>query len=263
MGLPILIAGVSVAAASIYSVVTKQKQMSQKRSESDLPHHAVQVSLPDWARKELPIHYAKTYTTDEEMMALAVHLSSENVKQDTGGPFGSAIFERITTNTSTDGTDSSTLKLVSIGVNRVVTLGNSTLHGETVAIQLAQSKLRSFTMQLAPEICIECNDNDGSNESKSDPTDTPICKEMRQFELFTSCEPCAMCLGATLWSGVSRIVCGATKKDAEAIGFDEGPVFDESYEHLKRAGIDVKRSVLQAEAAKVLQEYGRKGLIYN
>lgn len=259
MGLPILIAGASVAAASIYSIMTKQKKMSQK---SDLPHHAVQVSLPDWAREELPIHYAKTYTTDEEMMALAVHLSSENVKQDTGGPFGCAIFERITTNTSTNGTGSSTLKLVSIGVNRVVTLGNSTLHGETVAIQLAQSKLQSFTMQLAPEVC-ECNENNESNESKSDSTDTLICKEVRQFELFTSCEPCAMCLGATLWSGVSRIVCGATKKDAEAIGFDEGPVFDESYEHLKKAGIDVKRSVLQAEAAKVLQDYGRKGLIYN
>ncbi len=166
-------------------------------------------------------------------MSLAVSLSSRNVAENTGGPFGSAVFERdLETNVA---------KLVSIGVNRVVTLSNSTLHGETVAIQLAQSKLKSFTMQIPHK--------DG--------------KSKRKFELFTSCEPCAMCLGATLWSGVSRIVCAATKDDAESIGFNEGPVFEASYQHLRDAGIEVKKLVLQEEAAKVLQEYGSKGLIYN
>jgi len=167
------------------------------------------------------------------MMELAVHLSARNVAENTGGPFGSAIFER--------DNESGIAKLVSVGVNRVVNLSNSTLHGETVAIQLAQSKLQSFTMQI-PHV-------DG--------------KSKRQFELFTSCEPCAMCLGATLWSGVSRIVCAATKVDAEAIGFNEGPVFDASYDHLREAGIEVKKSVLQKEAAEVLRNYGANGLIYN
>ena len=51
---------------------------------------------------------------------------------------------------------------------------------------------------------------------------SPVGK--KSFELFTSCEPCAMCLGASLWSGVKRMVCGATKDDAQAIGFDEGKV---------------------------------------
>ena len=59
------------------------------------------------------------------MMALAIDLSARNVAEGTGGPFGSAIFERDTI--------SDTTKLVSIGVNRVVPLGNSTLHGETVS----------------------------------------------------------------------------------------------------------------------------------
>jgi tRNA(Arg) A34 adenosine deaminase TadA len=72
-----------------------------------------------------------------------------------------------------------------------------------------------------------------------------------------------MCLGATLWSGVSRIVCAATKADAEAIGFKEGPVFEASYDHLREAGIEVKKEVLQKEAALVLKEYGENGLIYN
>jgi tRNA(Arg) A34 adenosine deaminase TadA len=232
---PLLLCGATATAGLLsYMSMKKKINLNKISHNEDELHATVQVSLPEWTKKELPSHLAKIYETDEEMMALAVHLSSRNAREGTGGPFGCAIYER--------NTNDNTAKLVSVGVNRVVALGNSTLHGETVAIQLAQSKLKSFTMQL----CVE-----GDSEKK------------RQFELFTSCEPCAMCLGATLWSGVSRIVCGATKSDAEAIGFDEGPVFEESYEHLRKSGIDVKKSVLQVEAAKVLEEYGRVGVIYN
>ena len=107
---------------------------------------------------------------------------------------------------------------------------------------MAQKKLATYTLQL-------------------DNPDIPGKK--RQFELFTSCEPCAMCLGATLWSGVSRIVCGATKADASAIGFDEGPVYDKSYEHLMQCGVCVTKNVMKDEAADVLKKYGETGLIYN
>jgi tRNA(Arg) A34 adenosine deaminase TadA len=193
-----------------------------------------EISLPDWAREELADYACKEYRTDEEMMNLAIDLSARNVAEQTGGPFGCAIFER--------DAESGIAKLISVGVNRVVNLSNSTLHGETVAIQLAQQKLRSFTMQIPK------NGGDATT---------------RYFELFTSCEPCAMCLGATLWSGVSRIVCAATKADAESIGFNEGPVFEASYQQLREAGIVVKKLVLQQKAAKVLEEYGRKGKIYN
>lgn len=199
------------------------------------------MTLPDWAVEELAEFSKKEYKTDEEMMALAVHLSARNVAEKTGGPFGSAIFEKDTT--------TGISKLVSIGVNRVVSLCNSTLHGETVAIQLAQSKLKSFTMNIPQQQ--EGKDGGGETCSK------------RKFELFTSCEPCAMCIGATFWSGVSRMVCGATKADAEAIGFNEGPVFEASYDHLRKAGIEVTRQVLQKEAAQVLKDYGESGVIYN
>lgn len=59
------------------------------------------------------------------------------------------------------------------------------------------------------------------------------------------------------------MVCAATKSDAEAIGFDEGPVFPESYDALEKAGIRVSRNVLREDGAKVLQKYGETGVIYN
>jgi len=131
--------------------------------------------------------------------------SSIYISPSPSSSIGSAIFSRL---------PDRTLRLLSIGCNLVVPENNSLLHGETVAIQVAQSKLAAFSLRA-----------EGN------------------YELFTSCEPCCMCLGATLWSGVSRIVCGATKEDAGKIGFDEGPVFSESYEHLERAGIEVVRFV--------------------
>ena len=153
---------------------------------------SVVVTLPTWASDEVTLnYYSRGYSTDEDMMAVAIYISARNVEEGTGGPFGCAIFER----------DVSTgeAKLVSVGMNRVVPLGNSTLHGETVAIQMAQKKMGLFTLQI-PNI-----DSDGQIS-------------VRRFELFTSTEPCAMCLGAILWSGVARVVCAATKDQASAIG---------------------------------------------
>ena len=161
-------------------------------------------------------------------MALAIELASRNVAEETGGPFASVIFERdLATGKTT---------LFSIGMNRVVPLNNSTLHGEIVAIQFAQQKLGSFSMKQV---------------------------EGKEYDLYTSCEPCCMCLGGTLWSGVSTLVCSATKQDASNIGFDEGPVNEDSYKHLEGAGIRVVKNMLQKEGAEVLRKYGETGVIYN
>lgn len=73
-----------------------------------------------------------------------------------------------------------------------------------------------------------------------------------------------MCLGATLWSGVNRVVYGAAREDASLLNFDEGPVFPESYEYLKERGISIVRNVLRDEARAVLELYRSKaGKIYN
>ena len=242
---------ISDSSSSSSSRQRKNKRDDSSSSDTDISvEGSVMVTLPAWALASLEDYQAKKYTSDEEMMALAVHLSDRNITEGTGGPFGSAIFERHGDNHAT---------LVSIGMNRVVPLGNSTLHGETVAIQLAQRRLGSYTLRL------DENKEDGLfyDESHDDDEKESTLPRKRQFELFTSCEPCCMCLGATLWSGVSRIVCAATKDDAQAIGFDEGPVFEQSYKHLEKAGVQVTRLVLREDAAKVLQKYGGSGPIYN
>jgi tRNA(Arg) A34 adenosine deaminase TadA len=85
-----------------------------------------------------------------------------------------------------------------------------------------------------------------------------------RHELFSSCEPCAMCLGATLWSGVNRLVFAATREDATRLSFDEGPVFPESYRYLAERGVAIERGRLRQEAVAVFDLYvERGGPIYN
>jgi tRNA(Arg) A34 adenosine deaminase TadA len=73
-----------------------------------------------------------------------------------------------------------------------------------------------------------------------------------------------MCLGAVLWSGVRAVLIGAARSDVVAHGFDEGPVFPESYAYLAERGIAVVRDVLRNEARAVLDLYAeRNGVIYN
>jgi tRNA(Arg) A34 adenosine deaminase TadA len=158
-------------------------------------------------------------------MRVVVELARQNVVRGGGGPFGAGVFEA-------DGG-----RLIAAGVNSVTRLNNSVLHAETLAIMLAQARLGSYTLGSA------------GNQS---------------YLLVSSCEPCAMCLGATLWSGVRGLVCGAAKEDATAVGFDEGPVFAESWAYLERRGVRAVRGVLRDEAVAVLQLYrAAGGAIYN
>jgi tRNA(Arg) A34 adenosine deaminase TadA len=84
------------------------------------------------------------------------------------------------------------------------------------------------------------------------------------YELVTSSAPCAMCLGAVLWSGVRGLVIAARTEDVQSIGFDEGPVFRESWVYLEHKGVRIVRDVCREDAVAVLREYARRGgLIYN
>lgn len=192
---------------------------------ANTPRHASSVTITLPAWVEFAVDWDRRYDSDDDKMHLAIALSRLNVENETGGPFAAAVFAP-----DTGG-------LVGIGVNSVVRLNCSALHAEIVALMLAEQQLASFSL-AAPGL--------------------------PRHELVTSCEPCAMCLGATLWSGVKRLVCGATRSDATCLGFDEGPVFNASYEYLAHAGIEIAREVCRAEARAVLELYRSKsGPIYN
>ena len=171
------------------------------------------------------IDYGRVYASIEARMRLAIELARTNVERTGGGPFGAVVFEQ------------ESGRLVGAGVNLVVPLNNSVLHAEIVAFMDAEARLRSYTL---------------------------AAEGMPAHEIVTTCEPCAMCLGATLWAGARRIVYGATRADAAELRFDEGPVFPQSYEYLQARGITIAPEVLRDEARAIFKLYrDRQGPIYN
>jgi tRNA(Arg) A34 adenosine deaminase TadA len=159
-----------------------------------------------------------------DRMAFVVELSRQNIIHNTGGPFGAAVFDEAG-------------RLIAPGVNIVTSANCSILHAEIIAIALAQQAVGRYDL------------SDGGQY---------------RFELLASTEPCAMCFGAILWSGVRVLVCGAQSEDAQAIGFDEGPKPADWAAKLNQRGIAVKTDVMREAAAGVLKDYTKMGgKIYN
>lgn len=159
-----------------------------------------------------------------ERMDLVLELATRNVKHAAGGPFAAGVF------------DTRTGRLIAPGVNLVTTVNCSLAHAEMVALALAQQKLGCYTL----------------NEKN------PSC------QLVSSTAPCAMCLGAIPWSGISSLVCGARDEDARAIGFDEGDKPDHWIARLNQRGIEVIPDVQRDKARLILQQYlDAGGCIYN
>lgn len=84
-------------------------------------------------------------------------------------------------------------EIVAEGVNRVTATNDPTAHAEVVAIRQACTKLGAFAL--------------------------------RDCEIYTSCEPCPMCLGAIYWAHIARIYFGNVAADASAIGFDDSFIY--------------------------------------
>ncbi len=128
-------------------------------------------------------------------------------------------------------------RCLSAGVNVVMTARSSLLHAEVVAIQAAQERAGTWDLGALPGL-----------------------------RLVASCQPCVMCFGAVLWSGVSELVYAATADDARAIGFDEGPLVPDWADQLRARGVHVIAAgpELRAEAVAVLQAYAASGqAVYN
>ena len=184
----------------------------------------IELALPGWVGPFLE-RAPSVFESVEDRMRLAIELSDLNVKNKTGGPFGAAIFEQ----------DNG--KLIAAGVNVVVDNSCSLAHAEMMCIGLAQKKLKTFDLGA---------------------------ENIPAYELVSSTEPCAMCLGAIPWSGVRRLVCGARGQDACDIGFDEGVKVPDWTDTLESRGITVLQDILRKEARDVLIKYKDSGgLIYN
>ena len=85
--------------------------------------------------------------------------------------------------------------IISTGVNQVTINHDPTAHAEMMAIRQAAHTLGTF--------------------------------DLSGYEIFTSCEPCPMCLSAIYWAHLDKIYYGNTKTDAKEIGFDDSFIYDE------------------------------------
>ncbi len=128
-------------------------------------------------------------------------------------------------------------ELISIGVNTVIPNSSSLAHAEMMAFGLAQKHYDSFSLSA---------------------------EGLPSHTLVTSAEMCCMCMGASIWSGVRRIVYGATGSDVEELaGFDEGPKPNDWINALALRDIEVIPGVLRSEACQVLKKYKTlNGVIY-
>ena len=159
-------------------------------------------------------------------MRFVLALTERNIREETGGPFGSAVFER----------DSG--KLVSVGVNVVVRQNCSAAHAEMMALMLAQKELGHFDLGA---------------------------ERFPEHRLVTSGKMCAMCLGNVCWSGVCEVLSSAEPEDVEKIaGFDEGPTPPDYNAQLECRGIKIVPELLRSEGRAVLQLYvDLGGKVYN
>ncbi|MCB9076202.1 MAG: nucleoside deaminase [Anaerolineaceae bacterium] len=185
----------------------------------------IRLELPDWAIAEL--NQLPTHLpTYEEQMAAVIKFSRLNIQHQTGGPFAAGVFER------------DTGRLVVIGVNRVVPHSCSSAHAEVLALSLAQHRLGTF-------------DLGGPG--------------LPAHQLVVNWRPCAMCYGATIWSGVQRVVIAGGGPELEDItGFDEGPIHPNWRHELQIRGIDLVEDVMKVEAIQVFHEFAASNqLVYN
>ena len=86
-------------------------------------------------------------------------------------------------------------KIVSEGSNKVTSTNDPTAHGEIVAIREACKKLNNFNLN--------------------------------GYELYSTCEPCPMCLSAIYWARIDKIYYANTREDAQKIDFDDSLIYSE------------------------------------
>ena len=113
-------------------------------------------------------------------------------------------------------------EIISEGFNEVTNMNDPTAHAEIVAIRNACKKLNTFNL--------------------------------KGTQMFTSCEPCPMCLSAIYWSHIDKIYYGNNRKDAAKIGFDDSYIYDELSIDLNKRKIPLEQ-INEKEAIKAFEEW--------
>ena len=113
-------------------------------------------------------------------------------------------------------------EIVGRGWNRVVASHDPTAHAEIVAIRDAAQRLGTFRLDAC--------------------------------ELFTSCEPCPMCLGAVYWARLKRLWYAATREDAARAGFDDAWFYEQMALPIEERALPMRR-LLGAEGRVPFQRW--------
>jgi tRNA(Arg) A34 adenosine deaminase TadA len=116
-------------------------------------------------------------------------------------------------------------KIISEGSNKVTSTNDPTAHAEIVAIRDASNKLNTFNLAGC--------------------------------ELYTTCEPCPMCLSAIYWSHIDKIFYANTRDDAKNIGFDDSFIYSEIMKKIDERKIQMKQ-MLRDEALKAFKIWNEK-----
>ena len=116
-------------------------------------------------------------------------------------------------------------KIIAEGSNRVTTTNDPTAHGEIVAIREACKKLNNFMLN-------EC-------------------------ELYSSCEPCPMCLSAIYWARITKIYFANTREDAQKIDFDDSLIYSEFKKDINKRKIPMIQ-MMRNEALKAFDLWSKK-----
>jgi len=116
-------------------------------------------------------------------------------------------------------------KIVSEGSNKVTSSKDPTAHGEIVAIREACKKVNNFSLS--------------------------------GFELYSSCEPCPMCLSAIYWSRIDKVYYANTRQDAQKIDFDDSLIYSEFQKSIDKRKIPMAQ-MMRDEALKAFELWEKK-----
>tara|TARA_B100000686_G_scaffold53465_1_gene57696 strand:- start:52 stop:522 length:471 start_codon:yes stop_codon:yes gene_type:complete len=116
-------------------------------------------------------------------------------------------------------------KIIAEGSNEVTFTNDPTAHAEIVAIRKACKNLNTFNLS-------DC-------------------------DIYTSCEPCPMCLSAIYWSHINTIYYANTREDAKKINFDDSMIYSEFTKKIEDRKIPIKQ-MLREEALKAFEIWDKK-----